>query len=243
MEANRYQLNCPNLGVSINCQLVTPLARLLEVMLRGWQLHPQNMSADELDIITQHQEKYLVAASGIGFQAEHGDLISSFNELLIAITYLTCAKGEELILIHGGAMITPADNNSDTPLNLLFLGGHKAGKSTYLAKHCGAGAVFVSDDLLIINQQGQLVGLGFPLRLRRPIADEIVELYGASQLLAGHSLAYLGPQAIQLQEAGVGLHLDDLYLLEDYTPKAIPQSQWLTMIEERIIPIPQPDTE
>lgn len=241
MEISQYQLTCPNLGVTINCQLVTPLARLLEVMLCGWQVRPQDIPEDELDIITEHEDKYLVAASGIGFHAQHSDLVSSFNELLIAITYLTCAKGNELILIHGGAMITPVDDSSGTSLNLLFLGGHKAGKSTYLAKHCGAGSVFVSDDLLIINQQGQLVGLGFPLRLRRPIAEEIVQLYGANQLLAGHSLAYLGPKAIQLQEAGVGLHLDGVYLLENYTPKAIPQSQWLMMIEERIIPIPQPE--
>lgn len=241
MEIKTYQLTCSNLGVTINCQLVAPLARLLEVMLRGWQLQSAKLPIDELDIISEADEKYLITASQIGFQARHADLVSSFNELLIAITYLTCAKGDGLILIHGGAMIVPVDEGPHKIQNLLYLGGHKAGKSTYLAKHCGAGSVFVSDDLLIINKQGQLVGLGFPLRLRRPIAEEIVQLYGASQLLAGHSLAYLGPKAIQLQEAGIGLPLDGVYLLENYKPIAIPQAEWLAMIEQRIIPIPQPE--
>ena len=241
METNTYQLSCANLGVTINCQLVSPLARLLEVMLRGWQLQPTGLSLDALDIISEFDNKYLISAKQIDFHARHADLVSSFNELLIAITYLTCIKGDELTLIHGGAMITPANDDAAMPQNYLYLGGHKAGKSTYLAKHCGTGSVFVSDDLLIINQQGKLVGLGFPLRLRRPIAEEIVQLYGVNQLLAGHSLVYLGPKAIKLQEAGVGLHIDGVYLLENYTPRAIPQNQWLAMIEERIIPIPQPE--
>lgn len=236
MVADHYQLHCPAIDVSLHCQLVAPAARLLETMLSGWSLSQVAATIEAVDIQVQGGEKYSVQSPLLDFHAEHKDLISTFNELLICIAYLGCHKCPDMLLIHAGAMIDMQAHEQGQ--NTLLLGGHKAGKSTYLARHCQQHGHFVSDDLLWINAAGKILGLGLPLRLRRPISDDIINQYGAGQLLAGHSLAYIGPKALPIYPAGESLHLDRVLLLEDYGAKEVPQAHWLAMIEQRIVPIP-----
>lgn len=231
-----YHLHCTALSVTINCRLVAPIARLLEVMLSGWSLKHASEALVSVDLQVTLADKYRVQSRLVDFSAEHKDLVSSFNELLICIAYLVCHKRPDLALIHGGAMLLQQPHKQ--MLHSLVLGGHKAGKSTYLARQCQHQHTFVSDDLLWINAAGQVLGLGFPLRLRRPISDDVIALYGADQLLAGHSLAYIGPKALPVFPAGKPLHVDRVVLLEDYTEHEIPQAQWLAMIEQRLIPMP-----
>lgn len=227
-EIAQYRLVCPPLGVTINCQLVTPLARLVKVMLCGWKL--EKGSFEIADIKVSHDPIYQVTAVEIGFHAQHGDLISAFNELLICIAYLTCKKATGLRLLHGGAMIREGKF-------IAVLGGHKAGKSSYFARECHSNNILISDDLLLINKKRQLIGLGFCLRLRRPIAEDIIELYGAKHILAGHSLAYLGPKAISLYPAGLAFKPERLYLLENYQAQRKMRFKWRGLVEKRVIPI------
>lgn len=234
---SHYQLHCQALDITLNCQLAPPVARLLEVMLSGWSLLVARQPLAWVDLEVEELGKYKVQATSLGFHAEHKDLVSTFNEVLICIAYLVCQKQQELVLIHGGALLMNQPNGQVE--NTLLLGGHKAGKSTYLAKHCQQDNLFVSDDLLWINGEGLILGLGFPLRLRRPINEDVIALYGAKQLLAGHSLAYIGPKGLPVQPAGKPLHVDRVLLLENFAATVIPQAQWLAMIEQRIVPIPE----
>lgn len=233
-----YHLHCTALGITISCCLVPPAARLLDVMLSGWSLKEASEALISVDLQVTSADKYRVQSRLVDFSAEHKDLVSSFNELLICIAYLVCHKRQDLTLIHGGAVLE--QQSQESLIHTLVLGGHKAGKSTYLARQCQQHNRFVSDDLLWINAAGQVLGLGFPLRLRRPISDDVIALYGADQLLAGHSLAYIGPKALPVYPAGEPLHVDRVVLLENYTVNEIPQAQWLSMIEQRLVPIPEP---
>jgi len=227
-----YQLTCSRLDVILNCQLTPPLARLVEVMLCGWQLTKAANAnqEDQFDIKTNQADKYQVYAPAIDFDKTHSDLVDAFNELLICIAYLACKKAPNMRLIHGGAMVR------DGRIEIL-LGGHKAGKSSYLARYCNQQDALISDDLLLIDEEHQLFGLGFPLRLRRPIADDILAKVGAKQMLAGHALVYLGPKAFAMYPAGKALEPDRLYLLENYQSQRMMRYKWRSMIEQRLIPV------
>jgi hypothetical protein len=238
MAIRDYRLNSRSLGVSIDCQLVVPAARLLEAMLSGWSLEAVNAPLQAVDMQVGNDDKYIVTSRLVDFEAEHKDLVSAFNEILICLAYLVCYKRQDLSLVHGGAML--AQLPQERVVHTLLLGGHKAGKSTYLARHCHQANIFVSDDLICIDADGQVLGLGFPLRLRRPISEDLIALYGANQLLVGHSLVYIGPKALPVYPAGEVLHVDRVVLLEDYAVNEIPQAQWLAMVEQRLVPIPRP---
>lgn len=227
-EIAQYRLVCSPLDVTISCQLVAPLARLVEVMLCGWQLETD--SFETADIKVSHDPTYRMTATEIGFHTQHGDLISAFNELLICIAYLTCKKANGLRLLHAGAMLRDGKF-------IAVLGGHKAGKSSYFARQCHSNNILISDDLLLINKKRELIGLGFPLRLRRPIAEDIIELYGAKHILAGHSLAYIGPKAIALHPAGLAFKPEKLYLLENYQAQQQMYFKWTGLVEKRVIPM------
>lgn len=207
------------------------LVPLLEVMLSGWQVTPCDEEGQDILITQTSSQAYSVTAKGIGFSAEHKDLVSTFNELLIAIAFWVCKKDSSLRMFHGAAMIVDGKKQ-------IYLGGHKAGKSSYLARHCYPDGILVSDDLLLINQQEQIMGLGFPLRLRRPVAEDIIELYGANNLLPGHSLVYLGPKALPIHPAGQAFYADEFHLLENYQSKAMPPLRWPELLQKRLIPIP-----
>lgn len=200
-------------------------------MLCGWQL-TKGANVDQqnrFDIITNQGDKYQVCTPAINFDKSHADLVSAFNELLICIAYLACNKIPNMRLMHGGAMVR------DGRIEIL-LGGHKAGKSSYLARHCTQQDALISDDLLLVDEEGQLYGLGFPLRLRRPVSDDILKKIGAKQMLAGHSLVYLGSKAFAMYPAGKALEPDRLYLLENYQSQRMMRYKWRSMIEQRIIP-------
>jgi len=201
-------------------------------MLCGWQLtEAANKESDQpQDITTNQNDKYQVCAPAIDFDKSHSDLVSAFNELLICIAYLTCKKAPNMRMIHGGAMVRSGRIE-------ILLGGHKAGKSSYLARNCSQEDALISDDLLLVDEENQLFGFGFPLRLRRPIADDILEKFGPKQILAGHSLAYLGPKAVAMYPAGKALEPDRLYLLENYQSQRMMRYKWRSMIEQRIIPV------
>ena len=198
----------------------------------GWQLQKcgGDLTEEQLDVKTSQDEKYQISTPAIDFNKSHGDLVAAFNELLICIAYLTCMKAPNMRLMHGGAMIRHGRME-------ILLGGHKAGKSSYLARHCNHQDALISDDLLLVDEQHQLYGLGFPLRLRRPIANDIVEKIGANQMLAGHSLVYLGPKALAMYPAGKALEPDRLYLLENYQSQRMMRYKWRSMIAQRIIPL------
>ncbi len=233
---SKFCLHCQPLGVSLQCYAEAPMAQLLSGVLSGWELRPTSAAGGHFDVRITCDSKVHVDAPAVSFSASHKDLVSSVNELLIAIAYLVCHQRPDLLLIHAGAMIN--HEASEQQQNILLLGGHKAGKSTYLATQCQHHGSLVSDDLLLIDESGNLLGLGFPLRLRRPIDEAIVAGIGAENILAGHSLAYLGPKAMPIYAAGKALHVDQVLLLENYQAHSLPQTQWLAMIEQRIVPIP-----
>lgn len=207
------------------------LLPLLEVMLSGWQVTPSDEEGQDILITQTRSEAYSVTAPGISFNAKHKDLVSTFNELLIAIAFWVCKKDPSLRMFHGAAMILDGKKH-------IYLGGHKAGKSSYLARHCYPDGVLVSDDLLLINQPGQIMGLGFPLRLRRPVAEDIIQRYGANNLLPGHSLVYLGPKALPIHPAGQAFYADEFHLLENYQSKPMPPLTWPELLQQRLIKTP-----
>lgn len=76
--------------------------------------------------------------------------------------------------------------------NTIIYGPHKSGKSNYIAKNMSKANLIYADDILAYSKKSHnFFGLGFPIRLRRPINKKLIKLIPKKFFIAGKNLAFL----------------------------------------------------
>jgi hypothetical protein len=89
---------------------------------------------------------------------------------LAALTALGCRPAERLLVLHGAGLVTPDGRG------LLLVAPGGSGKSTLTAALDTAGYGVLSDDVVPVTPDGDLLGLGLPLCLKAgswPVLDAL----------------------------------------------------------------------
>lgn len=175
-------------------------------LLVGWTI--DKTSSHKANIYVTKQKKYLIESSSFNFTKSHLDLISSFNQLLIILSYFIADGLKNFELIHGAAIL----ENKNC---VVVLGDKKSGKSLFVAETCCKTGSAIADDLLLINNNLELLTLGFPVRIRRPLGQNFIDLIGPENLLVGKSLIYVNPKRLRTVKAGLIQRVSDVLMLGD----------------------------
>lgn len=179
---------------------------LCKHLLTGWIITKSNYL--KTDILISKNNRFTLTCDTVGFEKSHKDIISIFNQLLIAISIHIIKQIPNVKLYHGAAII----ENGNC---FCILGAKKSGKSEYVVEKALSGAFVITDDLLIITDLGRVMCIGFPVRLRRPVRTSLCEEIKENNLIAGHSLAYINPKISKIRPAGKFIKINKILALNN----------------------------
>lgn len=184
-------------------------------LLVGWTIN--KTASDRTNIHVTKQKKYLIESSSLSFSKSHSDLISSFNQFLIILSYLIANGLKNFKLFHGAAIL-------EKKRCVVILGDKKSGKSLFVAETCCKTGSAIADDLLLINANLEILTLGLPVRIRRPLGQNFIDLIGPRNLLVGKSLIYVNPRRLRTLKAGLTQKVTYLLMLKDQKKSKITSS-------------------
>lgn len=202
---------------------------LLNVSLSGWKIAPKEFSTDpQIEVV--HDGKFSVCSSSYSGTRPHSDFINALNEVLIAVAYSVRQAKPDYSLVHAAAL--EIDGRK-----VVYFGRSKSGKSRYAAMRCVAGARCLADDLLLYSSKaGYFETLGLPIRMRRPLPDDLLNAIDSKKILVGHSLCYLPNAAVSIAPAGQIFVADDLFAFDhNYQPQPWALSRQHELVSQYVI--------
>ena len=172
-------------GAGANIVIASPkfFVGLLKETLTGWNF--EAASTPEIDIrITYSAGKYEIDSVVQRKPFFYDDLMDTLNEALLSICYVAASQIPDTALIHCAAY------RSGRAINLL-VGEKGSGKSIQTANRAVDGCQIFADDLaLYFPKQGHFKALGLPIRLRRPIPQDLIAIANKDMLIPGKRIAY-----------------------------------------------------
>ncbi|WP_157817731.1 hypothetical protein [Candidatus Thiodictyon syntrophicum] len=161
-------------------------------------------------------------ANGRVWETGHGR-DGALVAMLHGLTEFGCRTSERLLVVHGGGLVAP-----DGRAFLLVAPGG-SGKSTLTAALNAAGYGLLSDDVVPVTPDGELVGLGLPLCLKPgswPVLagcrPDLAQAPTVQRL--GQSVRFLPPCG----RAATGLRAPALFLFPRFRPGRAPRCEPLT---------------
>ena len=136
-------------------------------LLVGWTIN--KTASDRTNIHVTKQKKYLIESSSLSFSKSHSDLISSFNQFLIILSYLIANGLKNFELFHGAAIL-------EKKRCVVILGDKKSGKSLFVAETCCKTGSAIADDLLLINANLEILTLGFTSKNKTALGTKLYRL-------------------------------------------------------------------
>lgn len=194
-------LKAPALAVSLPCTLPPELTQLLGRTLAGWEVVPRGEAAPSEITVTWSGAGYRIDAAAYPSDKGYSDLVDCLNEVLIALAFAVTRADPARQLIHCAGFVREGHGHA-------ILGTRKAGKSLLVAREAACGAQVFADDLMLWSERGTFTALGLPVRLRRPVPEDILAALGHHAMIPGARTCYLSPAATALAPAGTALPLD-----------------------------------
>lgn len=229
MSPRGFCLKLKSLDICINVFAPVEIHLLSQRLMVGWEF--TRLSTSSPNICITKDKKYNVKSIKHGLLGRHTDLVSTFNQFLIGLAYYVADTISDATLIHGAAYIEDSEC-------VLVLGDKKSGKSYLTAQKCSKGALSISDDLLIWDGASKITSLGFPIRLRRPVSDELLTMIGPQNLLVGHSLAFVNPTTLRLQVGGRQWEINKVVILRNGAVQNVYKCNHLETLRMKKIKIP-----
>jgi hypothetical protein len=222
-------LSLPEQGLYISLECPAEFHLLVSTLLSGWSY--RTVTLKEYDISVVNDRKSSVVSKKYGLIGRHKDIISTFNVLLNAVAYEVTARLEYCLLVHAAAFKKDDER-------IIVVGNKKAGKSTYIVNQCLSAGECISDDLVVWDNACRIMSLGFPVRLRRPINDDLVAALGKKSFVAGSSLAFVNPKSVNQLPAGKWIDVSKFQLLEREQTHSIDTAAGYKELANRTIPQP-----
>ena len=213
-----YLLKSESLGVEIPVSMPKDFSYLVSVMMVGWSVADSNFLVPRIAV--SQKNKFTVVSEIKGNIGTHSDVISAFNLFLNAVSYEVANSFNNMELLHAASFLKDGKC-------VVVIGDKKAGKSFYMAEKSIENAQIISDDLLLWDSEEQSVlSLGFPVRLRRPINEDILKAIGKDNLLVGSSLVFINPKFTKTIIAGLKSNISRVELRENWSSKIVNQENW-----------------
>lgn len=222
-------LSLPEQGLNISLKCPAEFHLLASKLLSGWSCKAVTLKEYDVCVVSDHKNS--VFSKRYGLIGRHKDIISTFNVLLNAVAYEVAAQLDHCPLVHAAAFKKGDER-------IIVVGNKKAGKSTYIVNQCLGSGECISDDLVVWDNACQIMSLGFPVRLRRPINDGLVTKLGKQSFLAGSSLAFVNPKSVNQLPAGKWINVSKFQLLERKKAQSIDTTAGYKELAKRTIPQP-----
>ncbi|SDY64980.1 hypothetical protein [Citreimonas salinaria] len=198
-----FALEACELGVSLSFRAPSAVRKLLGCVLSGWADAP--IPDADPTIRVSAGPRFALGSAHYVPARDYSDPVALLNELLIAMAHGVKAQRPDLVLLHGAAFEDPAGAQ-------VVFGEKKAGKSVMTADRAARGALIYADDILLWSPKAMtFAGLGMSPRLRRPVAETILERLGRRSFIAGQHTCYLAAGALRLAPAGRSFAADRVF--------------------------------
>lgn len=216
------------LGQSHLIKIPMFFVKLLDQTLTGWNLN-QCAEAKRPEISLDFNGfEFVITSTLIKSVPVRTDLVDALNEFLLSLAYLTTAKISGARLLHCGAY-------SQDGLNIVVVGDKNAGKSSLVFEKAKGGGTILADDLLVwMPSLAQVMCMGLPLRMRRPVFG----LRGSSfenKFVAGKQIAYAEKTVFKVAEAGFCFTPDKICQIDNRNLKEVSFIRWPQIIEKHVI--------
>ena len=184
-------------GAGADVVIASPkfFASLLRETLTGWTF--ALTSEPEIDVwLSYSANRYEIDSVVQKKPFVYEDMMDALNETFLNICYVIASKISDTVLIHSAAY------RSGKSINLL-VGEKGSGKSTQTANKALDGCQIFADDLVLyLPKEGQFQALGLPIRLRRPIPQDLSALANKDIMIPGRRIAYSRNGAFNIAPAG-----------------------------------------
>lgn len=208
MKLENYLIENQDLVIRIKAN--PQILKLFSYLSFGWELKEYNKSKFVTDCTLEYyNNKYCLKSKLFPrFKLKcHRDLISILNEFLIFISYFYTSQIKNFELLHCCAYQM---NNE----NLIIFADHKVGKSEFCAIQLLNGAKLLADDLILYNKNtAEFKSLGFSIRLRRPVKENLVRLIKKDNFISGKRYSYINSKFVNLEKSGKVFYADNFYFL------------------------------
>ena len=218
-------------GAGIEFKIKAPsfFYELLRQTLNGWRFLPwADHSSLDVDV-TIEDGQFNIATDLARKVPIRDDLIDALNEFFLCLAYLLTSKTKGACLLHGAAF-------EESGLYSIVFGKKKAGKSSLIFQKAKDGATILADDLMIWRpKSAEVVCIGLPLRMRRPVVGLTDRGDGRPQFFAGKQTAYTQKDVFRVAAVGQSFTPDRIYRLVDRKLAPVSFIQWPKVIAEHTI--------
>jgi len=218
-------------GARHRVEVVAPLFffDLLGQTLTGWSIQPLE-SCDTPDLtIRKDGDDYVITSILAKPVPVRRDLIDALNEVFLCLSYLITARTFGAYLLHCAAFRVDG-------VNILVFGKKNAGKSSLMLEKARQGATILADDLMIwLPQAAEVMCVGLPLRMRRPVLGLDHGAAVTPQFIAGRQTAYAQKDVFQIAKAGLSFTPDKICQLQNRQLVPVPFMQWPRVIAKHRI--------
>lgn len=213
-------LNGHNCNVLIKAPDI--IHKLLSLTLSGWT-YKKLIVNDYFELnVSLQNSKYHIISNLAYVPTPRSDLVDTLNEIFLCLCYMLTAKNRDSLLIHCAAFY-------ENDRNSVILASKKSGKSTLVLDKSQQGFSILADDLAIwFPTQGELMCLGLPIRMRRPIPAEF-HLKG-QDFIAGKNIAYSKATSVKCFQVGHLFVPDKIMTLNNRVTKSISFWRWPSML-------------
>lgn len=184
-------------GAGADVVIASPkfFAALLNETLTGWTF--EITSEPKIDVwLTYSADRYAIDSIVQRKPLFYDDLMDALNETFLSICYIVASQISNAVLIHSAAY------QRGEAITLL-VGEKGSGKSIQTANRAIDGCQIFADDLVLYSpKEGQFEALGLPIRLRRPIPQDLIALANKNMMIPGKRIAYSRTGIFNIAPAG-----------------------------------------
>ena len=205
-----------------NCSVVIDapnfIHKILLLTLSGWVCEDEeHKNCFELQV-RQHQGKFRIKSDLVYTPTPRSDPVDTLNEIFLSLCYLLAAKNPDGFLVHCAAF-------REKDINNVILASKKSGKSTLVLEKSQQGSSILADDLAIwFPRRGQLMSLGLPIRMRRPVPGKFK--LRKQDFIAGKNIAYSVASTFDCFAVGQLFVPDSIMTFDGRELKTIPFWRW-----------------
>lgn len=216
-------------GVDFKVKAPSFFYELLRQTLKGWCFSPWfDYNSVEVNV-TLENECFNITTHLARTVPLRSDLIDALNEFFLCLAYLLTSKKNGAHLLHCAAF-------EESGVYSVVFGKKKAGKSSLVFQKAKDGATILADDVMIwLPKSAEVICIGLPLRLRRPVVGIPDNDCGRPQFFAGKQTAYAQKDVFRIAEAGKSFTPDRIYRLIDQKLAPVSLIRWPKVIAEHTI--------
>jgi hypothetical protein len=208
------------MGQNLSVEAPSFFGELLRQTLTGWTLDPKTGFGTPDIEVRLEGEIFQISTKLTKPVPKRTDLIDTLNEFCLSLAYLVTAKTKNAQLLHCAAF------DQDGVKSIVF-GNKNAGKSSLVFEKAKQGAEILADDMLIwLPKTAEVVCIGLPLRMRRPVIGLNAYENNKPQFIAGKQIAYAQKDVFRIAQAGLSFTPDKIYQYENHELNPISFLNW-----------------